>query len=959
MNKAVATLSRANLTTVCSTGQHRATPITESYSMSLWLRSHVKKQPKTDVQHVEAMYLKTSHSLQAALRTSGPRIVITVTCSERRMSHGSKLGYSPQPVFLVEDRNGVETRGPCNANTIEPLKAHHLASLHLCWYKSRHQPALPPSTSTVKAIDIAILPLVLYLQLVTLYFLAASNPTNSTPSSSLLTMELQHPPIDADPVANKPADPAPPPKMFNFPPEPPRSFTAADLIGILALYNARFKGTHKPSGTSKLPTAKEASTNEAIELLLGKDTRKRLVFRHWPRAPNGEAITPENSIPGKMAPNGVQLWGATLFDFYRVRRHPDNPGLSTITTGSKLMKWMKEHGELEHAEDEIEWAEMEEEPRVIEPWSPQEEIEKIEEMIRQGKAGRSMPLPASKGKTRTTGSIFDPANYPAPWPLVPFSYKTERLTSIIGLDRLPKKLVVHDPFNLLAVRTRNCYGRAERHPEDPEWTSRPDRTHVFKLQLPPEAEARMQAEAEARHQAAQKSARPKPTVVSLYDDDHDEEEEEEPENLEGYLLRPPAIPGPIPPPIYVLHDPHPHPLISEPEQINEAHLYISPAHPIGSGNHSVVYQAEWELPRSAVIPSADADAYVLCDACVREDVQQILKVVDGENGERMHPRWRERSAVLKLVREGRPPVTFHVVHADKLDKPDAQHDGREFTTEDRSSYRVEFEGPVRPIRTRVRWQDARNPTCAHLTPMPRDVPPTVKMRVVAKLSNEGDEHLAREARNYGRFERHVYEHWSGFNVLPPMHDPVPVAPLVPRFYGYYVPEDKDEEVEEEEGGKPPARRSEGNDEAVDAPDGVCDIEEKEDSDETTIEVDEALKATKTRGYISPILLLEDCGREVNPNALTLDQKHEALSYIYRFHHSGWAHASVYVRNILIQPGPLDVAPAQRSKETPSFRLIDFGRSYYCEDPPEGRTFQADRYREESDMEHIFGLGLWS
>ncbi|KAG6838722.1 hypothetical protein H0H93_006434, partial [Arthromyces matolae] len=44
----------------------------------------------------------------------------------------------------------------------------------------------------------------------------------------------------------------------------------------------------------------------------------------------------------------------------------------------------------------------------------------------------------------------------------------------------------------------------------------------------------------------------------------------------------------------------------------------------------------------------------------------------------------------------------------------------------------------------------------------------------------------------------------GLNVLPPMHDPVPVGTLVPQFYGYYVPdlqetEETYEEVEEEEG----------------------------------------------------------------------------------------------------------------------------------------------------------------
>jgi len=253
--------------------------------------------------------------------------------------------------------------------------------------------------------------------------------------------------------------------------------------------------------------------------------------------------------------------------------------------------------------------------------------------------------------------------------------------------------------------------------------------------------------------------------------------------------------------------------------------------------------------------------------------------------------------------------------------------------------------------------------------------------VVAKLSNEGDEHLAREARNYQRFERHMFEEWSGYNVLPPMHDPVPVVPLVPRFYGYYVPEDEDEEEEDEtetetmEKISPTTAKDSGmvlGGKSEDAGE-MNETNGKRTSLDTDASDDEERKATKARleaetptkhkreplGYISPILLLEDCGREIDPNDLTLDQKHEALSFIYRFHHIGWVHGSVYVRNILMQPGPLDVPPAERSKKTPSFRLIDFGRSHHYDDTEIGNAFQGDRHMEERHMEEIFGLGLFS
>ena len=45
-----------------------------------------------------------------------------------------------------------------------------------------------------------------------------------------------------------------------------------------------------------------------------------------------------------------------------------------------------------------------------------------------------------------------------------------------------------------------------------------------------------------------------------------------------------------------------------------------------------------------------------------------------------------------------------------------------------------------------------------------------------------------------------------------------------------------------------------------------------------------------------------------------------------FHTIGFLHGSVYPRNILIQPGPLTIPPSKRSLASPSFRIIDFGRS---------------------------------
>ena len=65
-----------------------------------------------------------------------------------------------------------------------------------------------------------------------------------------------------------------------------------------------------------------------------------------------------------MAANGIQNWGATLFDFYHVRRRAHFGGLQSTSTGSKLEAWMKANGE-DYAKEELELADGEEDPKEI------------------------------------------------------------------------------------------------------------------------------------------------------------------------------------------------------------------------------------------------------------------------------------------------------------------------------------------------------------------------------------------------------------------------------------------------------------------------------------------------------------------------------------------------------------------------------------------------------------------
>ena len=57
----------------------------------------------------------------------------------------------------------------------------------------------------------------------------------------------------------------------------------------------------------------------------------------------------------------------------------------------------------------------------------------------------------------------------------------------------------------------------------------------------------------------------------------------------------------------------------------------------------------------------------------------------------------------------------------------------------------------------------------------------------------------------------------------------------------------------------------------------------------------------------------------------MEHRTECFSLILRLHHADILQGSFYVRNIMIQPGPLTAPPAERSFETPSFRIIDYGR----------------------------------
>ncbi|OCH91165.1 hypothetical protein OBBRIDRAFT_729319, partial [Obba rivulosa] len=165
----------------------------------------------------------------------------------------------------------------------------------------------------------------------------------------------------------------------------------------------------------------------------------------------------------------------------------------------------------------------------------------------------------------------------------------------------------------------------------------------------------------------------------------------------------------------------------------------------------------------------------------------------------------------------------------------------------------------------------------------------------AKARGRARRLLRNEADLYARFPQHLQQEYCGYQIVPPILHPVPIGPVVPKFYGYYVPVDDhgnalDELYES---------YCEGRDGPVRGP--------------------------------SPLLLVEECGEPVDPSKLSPTERSEWFSLVRRMHDAGFIQNSFFTRNLLVQAGPLTRPPVERSSSTPSFRIIDFGRGEFRDD----------------------------
>ncbi|KAH9903248.1 hypothetical protein C8Q73DRAFT_633651 [Cubamyces lactineus] len=200
--------------------------------------------------------------------------------------------------------------------------------------------------------------------------------------------------------------------------------------------------------------------------------------------------------------------------------------------------------------------------------------------------------------------------------------------------------------------------------------------------------------------------------------------------------------------------------------------------------------------------------------------------------------------------------------------------------------------------------------------------PTGQVTVAAKLAYSkctARNLLRNEGEVYNSFPKWIQEEYCGYNIVPQCRFPVPATAIVPKFFGYYLPIDADGDMAEVHHPK-------------------CDE-----------------RKPCTVNVPSPILLMEECGTPVEPSEFTIDQRTECFSLILRLHYMELIQGSFYVRNIMIQPGPLTAPPEKRTLDTPSFRIIDFGRGASWDTWRNSPSITA-RYGSNNRLEFLSAVG---
>ncbi|KAG8857580.1 hypothetical protein FRB96_005598 [Tulasnella sp. 330] len=291
------------------------------------------------------------------------------------------------------------------------------------------------------------------------------------------------------------------------------------------------------------------------------------------------------------------------------------------------------------------------------------------------------------------------------------------------------------------------------------------------------------------------------------------------------------------------------PLAQEINSSYVAHLHLSKDRKIGSGNHSRIWQAHFDLPYIIA-----HDLFYMCCKCPSSPEP-------SKDSTSKHPFTFTPPTMRKDIFRG----------SDSIASP----------PEDR----------------------------------PNGIP--TRFSVAAKMAGKRQEempHLINEAKTYHNFPQYLSCDWSGYQQVPPVHVPQPCCAVVPKSYGFWVPEVTYSKLSN----------------------GV-----------------EVKKNDVSR--LSPILLLEECGDPINVEVLTLDQRRLFLSMIDRMQKAGFTQGSIFTRNILMQPGPLRFAPELRTMDKPSFRFIDFGRAIRRRDVSDAPTFTKASGDDIRAIEALLGF----
>ncbi|KIK65213.1 hypothetical protein GYMLUDRAFT_83088 [Collybiopsis luxurians FD-317 M1] len=238
--------------------------------------------------------------------------------------------------------------------------------------------------------------------------------------------------------------------------------------------------------------------------------------------------------------------------------------------------------------------------------------------------------------------------------------------------------------------------------------------------------------------------------------------------------------------------------------------------------------------------------------------------------------------------------------------------------------------------------------------------------------------IEQEGKVYDAFPEHLMQSYSGFNLVPPISHPVPATACVPKFFGYYIPVDEENEAKlREEDRKDLDRRKKAKKERkvkarAEAKREYAELFKKDSSnagseDSAMVNTEEVVlddgsedeaEAASARSRIekrrwgptSPLLLVEECGQDIEPSDFSPDERNECFAILLRLHHANFVHNSFYVRNFLKQPGPLTKPFRERSLDSPSFRLIDFGRTTIWEDKRAGALENISYARRSKNID---------